>query len=298
MAEDISGSETWEATIAAPSDGDTSWGGSLITTLEKLSNRTKFLRADNSTILHDVILYSDTQSYTLNIENYTSLEIIAMIENGYARSAEISVYVNNDTTASNYYAQFIGAQNGTTSLLNEQSTAVVSTLTNGGSSLLMGSIMTGPTRLLSEWRRVEYEGSDNNNVTTFGLNYKGTNPSNITAITFSGNQTGALKTGSRFIIKAKDAGGTTVPGYSTSEVSTGQRWIDDSLIYRKVISLGALPNNTTKNVAHDITGIDYIVSIRGTSYKSSTSTFLPLPFADPSSNIALYVSGSDVVIAT
>ena len=38
--------------------------------------------------------------------------------------------------------------------------------------------------------------------------------------------------------------------YSTDEVKTDEKWIDGKPIYRKTIICGALPNNTTKNVAH------------------------------------------------
>lgn len=46
--------------------------------------------------------------------------------------------------------------------------------------------------------------------------------------------------------------------YSTSEINTGKKWIDGKPIYRKVIDLGALPNNTTKNIAHNIQDIEEI----------------------------------------
>lgn len=31
---------------------------------------------------------------------------------------------------------------------------------------------------------------------------------------------------------------------------TGKKWVDGSIIYKKLISFGALPNTTTKSVAH------------------------------------------------
>jgi len=39
-----------------------------------------------------------------------------------------------------------------------------------------------------------------------------------------------------------------------SEVNTGDT-LDSAIIYARVISLGTLPNNGTKNVAHSITGL-------------------------------------------
>lgn len=41
--------------------------------------------------------------------------------------------------------------------------------------------------------------------------------------------------------------------YSTTEQLTGDVWIDGKPKYRKTINIGALPNNTTKTVAHYVT---------------------------------------------
>jgi hypothetical protein len=53
----------------------------------------------------------------------------------------------------------------------------------------------------------------------------------------------------RIIVRAKDQFITQKPtwwNYSTSEVATGETWIDGKPIYRKIIDCGALPNATTK----------------------------------------------------
>lgn len=52
--------------------------------------------------------------------------------------------------------------------------------------------------------------------------------------------------------------------YSTNEQRIGT-WIDGKPLYRKVINFGALPNTTSKSVAHGISNIDYIVDIRSTA---------------------------------
>lgn len=49
--------------------------------------------------------------------------------------------------------------------------------------------------------------------------------------------------------------------YSTSEQKIGT-WINGNPIYRKVIEVGNMPNNTTKNVAHGIDGLDAVLSIQ------------------------------------
>lgn len=63
--------------------------------------------------------------------------------------------------------------------------------------------------------------------------------------------------------------------YSTTEMKTGQQWIDGKEIYRKVIDTGALPNATTKNVAHGIVGMTKILGIRGMASDGTTQHTLP-----------------------
>lgn len=63
--------------------------------------------------------------------------------------------------------------------------------------------------------------------------------------------------------------------YSTSEMLTGQEWIDGKVIYRKVISCGALPNATLKNVAHGVSGMTKVLSLRGTATNGTNQMMLP-----------------------
>ena len=72
--------------------------------------------------------------------------------------------------------------------------------------------------------------------------------------------------------------------YSTSEVDTGKKWIDGKTIYRKVVATGALPNNTTKTVAHGITSLAGITQLYGVAYRSDTKTTATLPYAHPSAS--------------
>ena len=68
--------------------------------------------------------------------------------------------------------------------------------------------------------------------------------------------------------------------YSTSEQWTGGYWIDGKKIYRKVVDCGALPNATTKTVAHGIYNIANVLSMKGWAY-SSTKGFINMPFPMP-----------------
>lgn len=65
--------------------------------------------------------------------------------------------------------------------------------------------------------------------------------------------------------------------YSTTETICGT-WLDKPL-YRKVINFGALPNNTTKQVNHNIANIDRIVNTQGYAYASSTQVSVNIPYA-------------------
>ena len=70
------------------------------------------------------------------------------------------------------------------------------------------------------------------------------------------------------------SGGTSsnVDNYSTSEVMTNKTWIDGKTIYRKVIALSTMPNNTTKTVAHGISGASLFVKVDGFMYLTATPT--------------------------
>lgn len=57
-------------------------------------------------------------------------------------------------------------------------------------------------------------------------------------------------------------------GYSTNETIVG-KWINDKPIYRKVIDIGTLPNNSTKSVPTGLTNTDIrLVNVYGICYNS------------------------------
>ena len=82
--------------------------------------------------------------------------------------------------------------------------------------------------------------------------------------------------------------------YSATPQVVG-KWIDDRDVMRKVVEIGALPNNTTKNVAHEISDLDTIVSLKG--YAKSSSYILPLPYVAAVSNSAVEVYADDTNIS-
>jgi len=89
--------------------------------------------------------------------------------------------------------------------------------------------------------------------------------------------------------------------FSTSEQATGQFWIDNKPIFQKTISFGALPNATSKSVAHGITGFERLIEHRMNSRNSGTNLAIPLPFVHQDSqnnNISLIVDATNVTLDT
>jgi hypothetical protein len=84
--------------------------------------------------------------------------------------------------------------------------------------------------------------------------------------------------------------------YSTSEIEIGV-WIDGSKLYRKVIDFGALPDSTSKSVAHNITNLDTIVSLIVFA-NSIQGGGIPIPHATTTTPAYVYVSTTSVTIAT
>lgn len=103
--------------------------------------------------------------------------------------------------------------------------------------------------------------------------------------------------------------------YSLEEIQTSQAFFPDPNkdvsasgsiperdSYRTVVNFGALPNNGTKTVAHDIDIIDTFIftHIYATATDQSASRAIPIPYAsgDGIGNISLSVDGTNVRITT
>ena len=87
--------------------------------------------------------------------------------------------------------------------------------------------------------------------------------------------------------------------YSTSEINTGAKWIDGKAIYKKTVNTGALPNATTKTVAHSISNISSIVKIEGWATDGSAS-FIPLPLvaSDSSYGVEVAMTTTNITLAS
>lgn len=93
------------------------------------------------------------------------------------------------------------------------------------------------------------------------------------------------------------------PGsYSTSEHYTGTVWVDGKKIYRKVVDMGAMPNNTTKSVAHGLTAanISEIVSLTlmASNGPAGSVDAFPVPNNGLATSIGLYMGLTNVNVVT
>ena len=85
--------------------------------------------------------------------------------------------------------------------------------------------------------------------------------------------------------------------YSTDERVVG-KWIDGSDLYEKIISAGALLNNSEKTVDTGVTGIKEMVEISGVSINGTNNSTVPLPYVYPSGDISIYYNGTSIIIKT
>lgn len=103
--------------------------------------------------------------------------------------------------------------------------------------------------------------------------------------------------------------------YNTSEFVNGQIYFpnpslnsstattpDFRQVYRLVINFGALPNATTKSVAHGITTtqVTTFTRIYATASDTTGKTYIPIPYASAiaADNIEIYVDATNVNIVT
>jgi hypothetical protein len=87
--------------------------------------------------------------------------------------------------------------------------------------------------------------------------------------------------------------------FTTTEQKTGGTWTDGKPIYRKVIDFGALPNAGDKSVNHNISNLNKMISIKGTS--ANGIQVFPIPFVNPSGiqyQIAIFTTVTQITIRT
>jgi hypothetical protein len=84
--------------------------------------------------------------------------------------------------------------------------------------------------------------------------------------------------------------------YSMEEKQVGY-WIDGKPLYMKTIDFGALPNNSSKSMTHNMQNLKRIWKLGGFAGSSINKGGIPLPYA-VSSPVALYASDTDITVLT
>ena len=102
------------------------------------------------------------------------------------------------------------------------------------------------------------------------------------------------------VFKNVDMSGSGSISYSTTESVIGT-WVNGKPVYQKTIEFGALPNNTTKEVAHGISNLARIVSLTGAATNTTTRTSIPIPFVHRSTistQVQIAITDTQIQIVT
>ena len=85
--------------------------------------------------------------------------------------------------------------------------------------------------------------------------------------------------------------------FDDDETDKGMKWIDGSPIYRKVVDLGDMPNNTTSTVAHNISDLDEVITFCGIARNPVTGSGFAIDYRNSvymgfnNTNVTLTCSG-------
>ena len=87
--------------------------------------------------------------------------------------------------------------------------------------------------------------------------------------------------------------------YSTSEVKTGNVWIDGKPIYRLTVPC-TMPSTsgTVGNTPHGASNVDKVIKCWGWTSTSDESYFFPIPFAASSSYIQGQANRTNITLVT
>lgn len=130
----------------------------------------------------------------------------------------------------------------------------------------------------------------------FEIHYNGINVTEVKSLL---SVAGSLAELNGKLEKKVDA---TTLGFEISETFTGQ-YLNSKPIYQKMISVGVLPNNTTKSISTGITGADYIWVDMKNSFAFNHGASYPIPYVDPktvanSIGVRITNNGATVIVST
>ena len=97
------------------------------------------------------------------------------------------------------------------------------------------------------------------------------------------------------------SGGSASHIYSTTEQQVG-KGTDGKPIYEISVDTGALPNNTTKTVAHGVSNMKFAKVIIGSARNTNTGIRIPLPYVYKSGSTAkclqVYVDDTNITLVS
>lgn len=130
----------------------------------------------------------------------------------------------------------------------------------------------------------------------FEIHYNGINVTEVKSLL---SVAGSLAELNGKLEKKVDA---TTLGFGISETFTGQ-YLNSKPIYQKMISAGALPNNTMKSISTGITGADYVWVDMENSFAFNSGASYPIPYVDPravanSIGVRITSNGATVIVST
>jgi len=134
----------------------------------------------------------------LDIGTHIQYLLLAKILNAYAGSNYLDLYVNGDTTRTNYYSQYLD-QDGATRTKARENNPIIGKLDTSTEAFIVASIMVDPTgypRILakSNWKR------GNTLMRSDRTVIKTATVANITQLTLTAQQANSIEIGSRVIL--------------------------------------------------------------------------------------------------
>lgn len=130
----------------------------------------------------------------------------------------------------------------------------------------------------------------------FEIHYNGINVTEVKSLL---SVAGSLAELNGKLEKKVDA---TTLGFGIPETFTGQ-YLNSKPIYQKMISVGALPNNTMKSISTGITDADYVWVDMENSFAFNSGASYPIPYVDPktvanSIGVRITNNGATVIVST
>jgi hypothetical protein len=99
---------------------------------------------------------------------------------------------------------------------------------------------------------------------------------------------------------ADGAAGAGVVDFSTTETATNVKWIDGKTVYVKVIDFGAIPDTSTKSVAHGLAAGFQIIEMSFMIRRSTDNDHRHVPYVslNSASDASMNIDGTNVNIDT